>query len=231
MAHKAFKTLGIAAAFATAISGLSPANDFSIVSSAQAQTTARLPSQMGQSECASRQAVIAGLTQEGQQVIIAAEAKKIATGGFALERNVFTSNRDLSHGYHLVQNTGGEYCKAAELNDIKILRGDREVIDQRAYMQPASHAPSGTLNYTINSAFRNFREFPMFQAKTVNSNGTEMIITVTGQSNISNGTGHLAVATSSGQALGGLMLVNPQYSQVAREYLNQPVQTASLNIR
>ena len=229
MAHKAFKTLGIAAAFATAISGLSPANDFSLVPEAQAQTTARLPSQMAQSECASRQAVIAGLTQEGQQVIIAAEAKKVVTGGFALERNVFTSNRDLSHGYHLVQNPGGEYCKAAELNNIKILRGDRDTIDQRAYMQPASHAPSGTLNYTINSAFRNFGEFPMFQANTENNNG--FIITVTGQPNSSNGSGHLGIARLNGEAVGSLMLVNPQYSQVAREYLNQPVQTASLSIR
>lgn len=107
MAHKAFKTLGIAAAFATAISGLSPANDFSIASTAQAQTAP-------QSNCQPEAVVKERMKQEGQMRLIVGK-RTIETWN----ENVFTSNESGTKGYNL-EFGNGQICIAAEYRNIRV---------------------------------------------------------------------------------------------------------------
>lgn len=225
------------AAFAVALtSGLPANNNFTPAAQAQTAATIKLPAQMAIGECTSRANFIAGLQAEGQTPLVVTEVTTLRAvdATWQSRKETFTGSADLSKGYEFEQRINGEYCKVANIFNIKLLRGLNGNIDTAAYA-PNGGYEEGTLNYAINRAHKTLGAVPMLQAnaRALNNSKQYLTVTVIGKHGFQNHdanifTGAILISMpQSGDITADDTVKTANYTPTAVTTLSKPAQTAA----
>ncbi len=211
---------GIAAGVAVAAMGAN-------FSDAYAQGKGPTLSQLPIGKCMTRSDLTAHLIDEGQSILVAHDAVGYSgkTGEKLFTRELFTADQKLKTGYHMSANISGDFCKSANLSNIKLFDARTGKIDSRAYYTPVSYSSQGTLNNSINSSLKTFNAAPVFQADAAD-NGVKVTVIA----NIKSGEGVVLFSKANGQLTdkAGYSTVKTSYSPVATKTLDQPKAPTSL---